>query len=254
MLWPLLRLFAFLSTGDGEICCLAFEPSFGRRPRYHHFSVQRSVASFPPLRSSLGNGPPPSDDDSKKKWDELFDPRDESENMMKAREYLNENSLPISFGAADDDPANESTHPTSKDAEEQDDTESSALVSSVTDLTGGGLTPESIANNPYIDVVSQLAPSDLIAKFSSTAHPRVQNAVRNTILGLIGGLPKMAFDTTAVTTGRKLASLMFQLQMTGYMFKVCMYGFVSVLSILISVIYITLRKPPFETTATILYC
>jgi hypothetical protein len=29
----------------------------------------------------------------------------------------------------------------------------------------------------------------------------------------------MAFDTTTITTGQRLASLMFQLQMTGYMFK-----------------------------------
>jgi hypothetical protein len=47
----------------------------------------------------------------------------------------------------------------------------------------------------------------------------VQNAVRATILGLIGNLPKLAFDTKTITTGQRLASLMFQLQMTGYMFK-----------------------------------
>jgi hypothetical protein len=76
-----------------------------------------------------------------------------------------------------------------------------------------------LANNPYMMVVSNLAPSDLISKFTTTAHPRVQNAVRATILGLIGNLPKLAFDTKTITTGQRLASLMFQLQMTGYMFK-----------------------------------
>ena len=80
-------------------------------------------------------------------------------------------------------------------------------------------TPETISSNPYLKVVSGLAPSDLISKFTSTAHPRVQTAVRTTILGLIGTLPKMAFDTTTITTGARLASLMFQMQMTGYMFK-----------------------------------
>lgn len=141
---------------------------------------------------------------------------------MKAREYMNENSLPISYdeessSPADDDP----TEPEEAIANEED--ESSALISLAATDFSGGLTPETLAKNPYMQVVSKLAPSDLIAKFSSTAHPRVQNAVRNTILGLIGGLPKMAFDTTAVTTGQKLASLMFQLQMTGYMFKVRAY-------------------------------
>jgi len=86
----------------------------------------------------------------------------------------------------------------------------------------GFLAPANVTallNNPYLSVVSKLSPSDLISKFTSTAHPRVQDAVRSTILGLIGTLPKMAFETTTITTGEKLASLMFQLQMTGYMFK-----------------------------------
>jgi len=76
-----------------------------------------------------------------------------------------------------------------------------------------------LASNPYLQVVSKLSPSQLISKFTSTAHPRVQDAVRNTVLGLIGSLPKMTFETTTITTGERLASLMFQLQMTGYMLK-----------------------------------
>lgn len=82
-----------------------------------------------------------------------------------------------------------------------------------------GPSAEALAKNPYMQVVSKLSPSELISKFTTTANPRVQDAVRNTVLGLIGSLPKMAFDTTTITTGQRLASLMFQLQMTGYMFK-----------------------------------
>ena len=74
-------------------------------------------------------------------------------------------------------------------------------------------------NNPYVDVVSGLSPSELIGRFTATASPKVQEAVKTTILGLIGNLPKIAFETTTVTTGARLASLMFQLQMSGYMFK-----------------------------------
>ena len=80
-------------------------------------------------------------------------------------------------------------------------------------------TAELMSSNPYLQVVSKLSPSDLISKFTSTAHPRVQDAVRSTVLGLIGTLPKMAFETTTITTGERLASLMFQLQLTGYMLK-----------------------------------
>jgi Protein of unknown function (DUF760) len=39
------------------------------------------------------------------------------------------------------------------------------------------------------------------------------------VLGLLGSLPRQAFETATLTTGDALANLMFQLQMTGYMFK-----------------------------------
>lgn len=72
-----------------------------------------------------------------------------------------------------------------------------------------------LQTNPYMQVVNSLSPSELIGRFTTTAHPRVQEAVKATILGLIGSLPKMAFDSKVISTGERLASLMFQLQMTG---------------------------------------
>ena len=88
-------------------------------------------------------------------------------------------------------------------------------------MMGVGSQPSAaaLAKNPYMQVVSKLTPSELISKFTASASPRVQDAVRTTVLGLIGSLPKMAFETTTITTGQRLASLMFQLQMTGYMLK-----------------------------------
>lgn len=75
-------------------------------------------------------------------------------------------------------------------------------------------------SNPYLPLITRLTPSELISRFTSSAPPRVQDAVRTTILGLIGGLAShMKFNTRAVATGERLANLMFQLQMTGYMFK-----------------------------------
>jgi hypothetical protein len=139
--------------------------------------------------------------------------------MIQAREYMSENSLPISYyTSVGDDSLNGSTDASTLS------TNSSALVAN--NHRDSALTQEeAMASNPYMAVVTNISPSDLIAKFTASAHPRVQNAVRSTILGLIGGLPKMAFETATITTGQKLASLMFQLQMTGYMFKVCVLSF-----------------------------
>lgn len=168
------------------------------------------------LYSSLGgDGIPPPRDGDKNEWDSFLNPEgEESENLRKAREYMSENSLPLSFDV--EEPGEKEVVP---DQGLTEDEQSSALVLGKQGIIAGEPTNDMIQRNPYMAVVTKLTPSELISKFTATAHPRVQNAVRTTILGLIGGLPKMAFDTTTITTGQRLASLMFQLQMTGYMFK-----------------------------------
>ena len=165
------------------------------------------------------------------KGDGWLDRGEESDQLREVRELISEQSLPVSFGIegerngespSADDPSEEER----PDGDEEESAEAPAngtgAVSAGLARPDGGSSQGSgldLKDNPYLDVVSRLSPSDLISKFTSSAHPRVQDAVRSTILGLIGNLPKMAFDTTTVTTGERLASLMFQLQMTGYMFK-----------------------------------
>jgi hypothetical protein len=185
-----------------------------------------------PLFSSVGgddNRPtPPPDDGDDGGMGEFLNFKAESESLQKAREYMSETSLPISFELQDDDGNdnlmdNEKLMDDDDDDDDVEEGESSALIfgggsDSIFD-ENGRITEETLANNAYMQVVSKLSPSELISKFTATANPRVQEAVRTTILGLIGSLPKMAFDTTTITSGQRLASLMFQLQMTGYMFK-----------------------------------
>jgi hypothetical protein len=201
-------------------------------------------------------------DDSNSDLGDFLDPmkKPDSEDMKRARQYMSETSLPISFdesvrGTTEENDTEDAINDTdndnddvngdaeSKDADLMTETEtpvedSSSLVSSSASsspsgnatssaLFGGntgdaeskGTSPSLLSKNPYMQVVSKISPSDLIAKFTAESDPRVQEAVRTTILGLIGSLPKLAFETTSVITGQRLASLMFQLQMTGYMFK-----------------------------------
>lgn len=188
--------------------------------------------SITPLWSSVGGNDQPPDDGGSKKdnWDDFLDPnKRESENLQKAREYMSEESLPISYDTEEEDDSMEVEQDLEldddfieNDDENIQDVEFGAPTSTALAASPSLLEKQSaelLQNNPYMKVVSNLSPSDLISKFTTTAHPRVQSAVRATILGLIGSLPKMAFDTTTITTGERLASLMFQLQMTGYMFK-----------------------------------
>jgi hypothetical protein len=239
------------------------------------------------LFSSVGDGDGGgrvSDDDND--LGDFLDPmkKPDSEGMKRARQYMSETSLPISFGDDEigeneselnddidhekDDDRNSDVVEENKDDdlmstynEDEDnnntailnvtssssDTEntndstelssSSSLVSSRGNATssalfgGGGAraggsdnngddddnnksqqhitgpSPSLLAKNPYMQVVSKISPSDLIAKFTAESDPRVQEAVRTTILGLIGSLPKLAFETTSITTGQRLASL-----------------------------------------------
>ena len=190
---------------------------------FHVISTQLSTRSQIThkhvLLSSIGDGdnmPPVNPGgENRQGWDDFLNRNEnESDNLIRAREYISDNSLPISYGREKNDDNTSNILASEKN--------SSAMVANGIQPSpfAGGITQETLQRNPYLAVVTKLSPSEIISKFTSTAHPGVQNAVRSTILGLIGGLPKMAFETTTVTTGQKLASLMFQLQMTGYMFKV----------------------------------
>lgn len=47
----------------------------------------------------------------------------------------------------------------------------------------------------------------------------MQQAVRSTVVSLLGNLPPHVYDTSIASTGQNVASLMYSMQMTGYMFR-----------------------------------
>eukprot|EP00978_Attheya_sp_CCMP212_P015641 scaffold40306_cov31-Attheya_sp.AAC.1 len=231
----------------------AFSSQHLRQPPAYYVHGRRTQAVV--YMSSIGGDNNNNDGGGKRSGggggglDDFLDQPNESENLQRARAFLSEERLPISFGmeSSETDAAVEETNgknqttavkekgdildasivePENKQNNEEEDdvvaeekNKRSAIQQKMAEEISLAKAEEALQNNPYLDVVSRLSPSELISKFTTTAHPRVQDAVRATILGLIGNLPKMAFDTTTVTTGERLASLMFQLQMTGYMFK-----------------------------------
>ena len=212
--------------------------------RSHDVNQERS--SMPPSRpllsssktttsclwSSIGGGndpprPPPSNNNGGNGDDDglgdFLDPQrlEESESLKRAREYMSETSLPISFDEKNTDKNSDDQGHGGTGSNNIDDngtlTPSSSPINSATSsalfgtdgssMMQAGTNNETsnnsdlLAKNPYMQVVSQISPSELISKFTATANPRVQDAVRTTILGLIGSLPKLAFETTSITTG-----------------------------------------------------
>jgi Protein of unknown function (DUF760) len=237
--------FVFVESGRGR----SATPTPSRDPCARGGRRRRPWVPFLNLSSKGGyqeeGGDGTGDDDISKFLDPNYR---ESEPLQRAREFLSDNSAPITadLDLSVEDPDLDAEDPDSDDQQQEGDdpadkkavgrrSDAEAAPAAVTpvavprasgrpnslDLAQPSLelTKEGLERNPYMAVISRLSPSELISRFTSTANPRVQNAVRQTILGMLGGLPKLAFETTTFTTAQRLASLMFQLQMTGYMFK-----------------------------------
>jgi hypothetical protein len=71
----------------------------------------------------------------------------------------------------------------------------------------------------YVQLLESLPPNELILKFTMTAPKHVQEGMKSTIIGFLGSLPNYALDASLFTTSSKVASLLYQMQITGYMFK-----------------------------------
>jgi len=73
--------------------------------------------------------------------------------------------------------------------------------------------------NRYVDHIQNITAPELIKGFAETAPAEVQQAVRATVVSLLGNLPPHLYDVNVMSTGQNVASLMYSMQMTGYMFR-----------------------------------
>ena len=109
--------------------------------------------------------------------------RKESDNVRRYREMNSEGRLPISYGAmnTNDDDSDDSNNVDKSTNEDKND--KFGPLSSNTQQTDAAIDATSSSSslskptNPYLNVVSRLTPSDLISRFTSSASPRVQDAV-----------------------------------------------------------------------------
>ena len=63
--------------------------------------------------------------------------------------------------------------------------------------------------------MEKLTPNELLDKFAETAPRNVQEATKSTVVSILGSLPNYALDAALITTSSKLASLLYQMQLTG---------------------------------------
>ena len=73
--------------------------------------------------------------------------------------------------------------------------------------------------NRFYKAVSDIQLPELLKDFTTTAPEEVQAAVKVTVASLLGNMPPTIGDSAILTTGKSLATLMFNMQMTGYMLR-----------------------------------
>lgn len=75
-------------------------------------------------------------------------------------------------------------------------------------------------SNPYVDRAVALSSKEIISQFEKNASPRVKEAAGKTIVTLLGTVgTSSSVDIVVILPMQELASLVFQMQLTGYMFK-----------------------------------
>lgn len=90
-----------------------------------------------------------------------------------------------------------------------------ARISRIQESGGVLATP----SQKLFEIATSKPPSVMLKDFFSSASPMVQQGMQDAVVSLLGALPPFEFDSQVTTTGDKMAALMLQLQMTGYMLR-----------------------------------
>eukprot|EP00178_Gracilaria_changii_P003318 TRINITY_DN1488_c0_g1_i1.p4 TRINITY_DN1488_c0_g1~~TRINITY_DN1488_c0_g1_i1.p4 ORF type:complete len:342 (-),score=48.28 TRINITY_DN1488_c0_g1_i1:5053-6078(-) len=83
--------------------------------------------------------------------------------------------------------------------------------------------PEKEETNELFNIIKAVPPPDLVKKFTETSPPVVQNAIRETLVSMLGSLPPLAFATSISTMSSNLIQLFHSSLVTGYMFRNATY-------------------------------
>lgn len=77
--------------------------------------------------------------------------------------------------------------------------------------------------NELFQFVKSVPPPELVKRFTQSAPTVVQNAIRETLVSMLGSLPPLAFFTSVSTMSANLVQLFHSSLVTGYMFRNATY-------------------------------
>lgn len=78
-------------------------------------------------------------------------------------------------------------------------------------------------SNDLFKFVKRIPPPEMVKKFTESAPMLVQNAIRETLVSMLGSLPPLAFSTNVSTMSSNLVQLFHSSLVTGYMFRNATY-------------------------------
>jgi hypothetical protein len=73
--------------------------------------------------------------------------------------------------------------------------------------------------NKFYDTIVNISAPELVQNFARTAPPEVQLAIKTTVMSLFGSMSGGQIETSITGTTQNVASLMYSMQMTGYMLR-----------------------------------
>lgn len=82
---------------------------------------------------------------------------------------------------------------------------------------------ETEEKNELFQFVKQVPPPELVKRFTNKAPPVVQDAIRETLVSMLGSLPPVAFSMSVSTMSSNLVQLFHSSLVTGYMFRNATY-------------------------------
>lgn len=77
--------------------------------------------------------------------------------------------------------------------------------------------------NELFEFVKTVPPPEMVARFAGAAPEVVQNAIRETIVSMLGSLPAKAFSPSVTTVSANLVQLLHSSLISGYMFRNAAY-------------------------------
>lgn len=176
--------------------------------------------------------PPPGDDDSDEDADKSSEASESDEQKQDEQNELNKQApdeqTPPTPSASSNSPGSSTSDPGSlfgvgRKNRSDDGSRDSEFDLDLTANSSKNGDPNDTESNELFKVIKSIPPPELVQRFTQSAPPVVQKALRETLVSILGSLPPLAFYTSISSMSANLVQLFHSTLVTGYMFRNAAY-------------------------------